>query len=109
MTDRRKFLGAMASAVLCAPFGALAQQQSARVPRIGFLGSESASNQGNRLEALRAVESDRRLEANFVLRRGFWAGASQDPSSLRQARDEYVRNMLDSDYVQRRDGAILFW
>lgn len=52
-----------------------------------------------RLEALRAVESDRRLEADFVLRRGFWGGASQAPSSLRHARDEYVRNMLDSDYV----------
>ena len=45
------------------------------------------------------MESDRRLEADFVLRRGFWGGASQAPSSLRHARDEYVRNMLDSDYV----------
>jgi putative tryptophan/tyrosine transport system substrate-binding protein len=52
MRDRRTFLGALAGAVISAPFGAFAQQPSSNLPRIGFLGSESASNQANRLEAL---------------------------------------------------------
>jgi putative ABC transport system substrate-binding protein len=51
--DRRKFIGAVAGGLVAAPFTTFAQL-SANVPRIGFLGSESASNQANRLEALRA-------------------------------------------------------
>ena len=54
MTDRRKFLGAIAGSFLATPFATFAQQQSAQVPRIGFLGSESASNQAPRLEAFKA-------------------------------------------------------
>src|SRR5258706_695028 len=54
MKDRRTFLGALASAVISAPLSTCAQQQSPTLRRIGFLGSESASNQANRLEALRA-------------------------------------------------------
>jgi putative ABC transport system substrate-binding protein len=54
MKDRRTFLGALASAVISAPLSTFAQQQSPTLRRIGFLGSESASNQANRLEALRA-------------------------------------------------------
>jgi putative tryptophan/tyrosine transport system substrate-binding protein len=54
VTARRKFLGAIAGGLLAAPLASFAQQRSAQVSRIGFLGSESASNQANRLEALRA-------------------------------------------------------
>src|SRR5258708_1125958 len=54
MKDRRTFLGALASAVISAPLSTFAQQQSPTLRRSGFLGSESASNQANRLEALRA-------------------------------------------------------
>jgi len=49
--------------------------------------------------ALRALGRDSRLETSFVLRETFWAGAIDGPSSLLDARDEYVRNMLESDYV----------
>ena len=52
-----------------------------------------------RTRALRAVTRDRRLDANFVLRDGFWAGAARDSASLARARAEYVQNMLASDYV----------
>jgi Exostosin family len=52
-----------------------------------------------RTEALVAVEGDPRLQANFVLRDGFWAGAIGDSQALMEAREAYVRNMLDSDYV----------
>jgi len=55
MRDRRTFLGALVGAVISAPFSTFAQHPSPNLRRIGFLGSESASNQGNRLEALRSV------------------------------------------------------
>ena len=51
--DRRTFTGAVGGALLAAPVATFAQQRSLNVPRIGFLGSESASNQAHRLEAVR--------------------------------------------------------
>jgi putative tryptophan/tyrosine transport system substrate-binding protein len=54
MKNRRTFLGALAIAVISAPLSTFAQQQSSTLRRIGFLSSESASNQAQRLEALRA-------------------------------------------------------
>ena len=53
MIDRRHFIPVAAGVLLAARLTAFGQQPS-KVPRIGFLGSESASNQGPRLEALRA-------------------------------------------------------
>jgi hypothetical protein len=52
-----------------------------------------------RTRALREIERDRRLDSNYVLRQAFWAGGLGNSPSLSQAREEYVRNMLDSDYV----------
>jgi len=52
-----------------------------------------------RTEALVAVDRDRRLQANFVLREGFWAGALGNAQALMEARGTYVQNMLESDYV----------
>ena len=52
--DRRRFLGAAAVGFVATPIATFAQQRSSNVPRIGFLGSESASNQAQRLEAVRA-------------------------------------------------------
>jgi putative ABC transport system substrate-binding protein len=52
--DRRAFIGTVAGGLLFSPAATFAQQQSPNVPQIGFLGSESASNQAERLEALRA-------------------------------------------------------
>jgi hypothetical protein len=49
--------------------------------------------------ALQAVERDRRLKPNFLLRGTFWAGATSDSSALLEARREYVQNTLESDYV----------
>lgn len=65
--------------------------------RAGLLSSLAGDHP--RTRALRAVASDRRLQPNFVVRQGFWAGALGDPSSMFKARDEYVQNMLESDYV----------
>jgi hypothetical protein len=52
-----------------------------------------------RVLALQAVDRDRRLAPNLVLRGTFWVGALGDSESLMKARHEYVGNMLDSDYV----------
>jgi putative tryptophan/tyrosine transport system substrate-binding protein len=54
MRDRRAFLGAVFGVVLSAPSTAFAQPPSPNLRRIGFLGSESASNEATRLETLRA-------------------------------------------------------
>lgn len=51
--DRRKFVGGVLGGFLAASVDALAQQQPRTTPRIGFLDSESATNQSQRLEALR--------------------------------------------------------
>lgn len=58
MGDRRTFLRALAGAVISAPLSAFAQQPSSNLRRIGFLGSESVSNQATRLGALRAALRD---------------------------------------------------
>jgi len=51
MTTRRKVLLALGASALESPFASLAQ--SARIPRIGFLGSSSAAGYASRVEALR--------------------------------------------------------
>ena len=53
MTGRRAFLGAVGSALAAASLSTFAQQQGPMLRRIGFLGSESASNQAKRLELLK--------------------------------------------------------
>jgi putative ABC transport system substrate-binding protein len=58
MRHRRAFLGAVAGAFVAAALSAFAQPQSPNLRRVGFLGSESASNQAGRLEALRTSLRD---------------------------------------------------
>jgi len=52
--ERRAFLRAVAGVLAVAPLSTLAQPHRPNLRRIGFLNSESASNQADRLEALRA-------------------------------------------------------
>jgi putative ABC transport system substrate-binding protein len=52
--NRRAFLGAAIGALVAAPLSAFAQPQLPSLRRIGFLSSESASNEAQRLETLRA-------------------------------------------------------
>ena len=54
MFTRRRVVIALGAGALAAPVASFAQQQSAKVARIGFLSAESVSGYGNRLEALRA-------------------------------------------------------
>jgi hypothetical protein len=63
-----------------------------------------------RTRAVRALARDARIDANFVVRDDFWAGAIPggvpDAAALNRVRREYVRNMVESDYVlcARGDG-----
>ena len=50
---RRKLLIALGAGALAAPFGSFAQQQPAKIARIGFLGAETASDTASRIEAMR--------------------------------------------------------
>jgi hypothetical protein len=54
-----------------------------------------------RAEALDALDAHAEVDTNVVLRSTFWAGAAyvHDQDARRQARLEYVRNMVESDYV----------
>lgn len=61
--------------------------------------TEALAGHHPRTLALRALGRDARLETNFVLRETFWAGAIDDSTARLRAREEYVRNMLESDYV----------
>ena len=51
---RRKLLIALGASALASPLASFAQQQPAKVSRIGFLGSASATAYASRVEALRA-------------------------------------------------------
>src|SRR5262249_24428895 len=68
----------IAGSLLVAPPSAL-PQQAGTVPRIGFLGSESASNQATRLEALRAGLRDLGyVEGKNLVIEVRWAEGSYD-------------------------------
>jgi putative ABC transport system substrate-binding protein len=50
---RRRLLIAIGASALTDPLASFAQQQTARIPRIGFLGTEFALNEASHIEALR--------------------------------------------------------
>jgi putative ABC transport system substrate-binding protein len=54
LTGRRHFVLALGVSALAAPVGSFAQQQPARLARIGLLAALSASNFASRVESLRA-------------------------------------------------------
>ncbi len=53
-STRRKFLLVLGASALTSPLRSFAQQQPAKIHRIGFLGAESASGYTSRVNALRA-------------------------------------------------------
>ena len=79
MKDRRGFLGLVAGALVAAPFPTFAQQPSPALRRIGFLSSESASNEANKLEALRAgLRELGYVEGKNIVIEVRWANGSYD-------------------------------
>ena len=60
MNNRRKLVIALVASTLAVPFGSFAQQQSAKIPRVGFLEATSASTIAARVEAFRLGLRERR-------------------------------------------------
>ena len=54
LNTRRRIVLALGAGALAAPLASFAQQQAAKIARIGFLGTASASGWASRVEALRA-------------------------------------------------------
>jgi putative tryptophan/tyrosine transport system substrate-binding protein len=79
MRDRRAFLGVVVGAIVATPLSAFAQSQAPNLRRIGFLSSESASNEANRLEVLRAGLRDLGyVEAKNIVIEVRWAEGNYD-------------------------------
>lgn len=62
-----------------------------------------------RAKALRLLREHNGVDTNFVERERFLGGAISrgqlDPGAIRRVRDEYVRNMVESDYILCSRGA----
>ena len=85
---------------------AVGNRKRALARRLGRLPDGHAA----RTRAVRELARAPEVTTNFVIRDDFWAGAipggAPDYAALRRAREEYVANMVDSDYVlcARGDG-----
>jgi putative ABC transport system substrate-binding protein len=94
MTTRRELLIALGAGVLAAPLVAIAQQQPAKVPRIGYLSATSPSTLAGRTEALR--QGLRELgyveEKNLVIE---WRFAEGKADRVRSLATELVRLKVD--------------
>ena len=79
MTTRRRIVLALGATALSAPLASFAQQQTAKVARIGFLGAESASVSASRVEALRAGLRDLGyVESKNIVIEFRWADGKYD-------------------------------
>lgn len=93
MHTRRRIVLALGATVL-APLPSFAQQQLAKVARIGFLGPTSASGTASRLEALRAGLRDLGyVEGKNIIIEFRWAGGDYD--RLPELAAELVRLKID--------------
>jgi putative ABC transport system substrate-binding protein len=91
--DRRRFIGALAGA-LAAVRAASAQQQPAKVYRIGFLGTTSASEYASNVDAWRAGLHDLGyIEGKNIVIEFRWADG--DPDRLPRLAAELVRLNVD--------------
>ena len=94
MTTRRELLLALGSVALGVPLASFAQQQAAKVHRIGFLGAASAIAYASRVEALRAGLGDLKYVAGKNLVIEFrWANGNYD--RLPDLAADLVRSKVD--------------
>ena len=92
--DRRKFIVALAGSLTAAVRAANAQQQRAKVYRIGFLGTTSASEYASNVDALRAGLRDLGyVEGKNIVIDFRWADG--DPDRLPTLAAELVRLKVD--------------
>jgi len=104
---RRAFLSTMAGTLLAAPLGSLAQQPTARIARIGFLGQTSASLSASviRVEALRTGLRDLGYVEGKNLTIEFrWAEGKHE--RLPDLAAELVRLKVDVIVTQGTPGAL---
>jgi putative ABC transport system substrate-binding protein len=92
--DRRTFTGTLAGTLIAATRVAVAQQQPARIYRIGFLGTTSASEYAGQVEALRAGLRDLGyVEGKNIVIEFRWADGHYD--RLPELAAELVRLNVD--------------
>jgi putative ABC transport system substrate-binding protein len=104
MNNRRKLIVALSVGALAAPFASVAQQQSAMVARIGFLGPASASSYASSVETLLASLRDLGYEVgkNLVIE-SRWAEGKSD--RLPELAAELVRLKVDIIVAFQTPGA----
>ena len=69
---------------------------------------DKAAGHRIRRTALRTLSRSRLVTTNFLTRDAYWGGAvrhAKDPALVARVRDEFVRNMFESDYVLCARGA----
>ena len=94
MNNRRKLLVAFGASAFVAPVGVFAQQQPAKVYRIGLLGAETASSQVDRVDAVRAGMRDLGyVEGKNIVIEFRWAEGKYD--RLPELATELVRLKVD--------------
>ena len=94
MIARRRLVIALGASALAAPLAPFAQQQPAKIPRIGFLGATTAAGIANRLEGLRAgLRELGYVEGNTIFIDYRWAEGKYD--RLPDLADELVRLKVD--------------
>ncbi len=49
--------------------------------------------------AMSHLNASRRIDTNFIVRDDYFGGSTRDPTVKARVRAEYIRNILDSDYV----------
>ena len=93
--DRRNFVGAMAGSLIATVRAASAKPQAAKVYRIGFLGTTSASEFASQVAALRAGLRDLGyVEGKNILIEFRWADGDLD--RLPKLAAELVRLKVDA-------------
>lgn len=63
-------------------------------PKIGFCGNVN-KNIGKRLTTINALEQNKNIETDFILRKGFWAGKPNDE----QLKNDYINNLINSHFT----------
>lgn len=82
----------------------LTLRQYQEIPVVGFCGF-TLGEESVRYQALAALKNASGITTNFVIREKFWAGALGDREQMKQARTEFIGNILASDYVVCARGA----
>ena len=63
-------------------------------PKVGFCGNVN-KNLGKRLTTINALEQNKNIETDFILRKGFWDGKPNDE----QLKKDYINNLIHSHFT----------